>query len=285
MDSPVSRVVCRLPGLGEWFTDLPAHLGHLAVALAWPWLPLLILTAAGAAALSRSLRSAAWRRAAAAGYWVQVTAPATVDLAESAAVWDLLAVLAHRAYARRGRRWSPRPPVAFEVRGQGGRLTAGLWLPARVPLPLVVETAEQAWPGARVQHAPTPEIAPAERVVAGWRLAAGGSDTGWLVKPALLSLPASRGAAGSDADPLRPMWAALAHPRRQVLVQVLVRPAPAARVAVLRGAARRPAPHRRRRAAVVLDLIQDGFSALCAACSTCCSPARQPNPVPTAARP
>jgi hypothetical protein len=124
---------------------------------------------------------------------------------------------------------------------------AGLWLPGWVPLSVVAREVTHAWPGASVQRADPPTLTAYGRT-AGVRLATdlGHPETGWLVDDPRPRTGTRRGA-GADPD-LGMVLSALADPggegARRLLLQVLIRPAPARRVARLAAAARHPATAR-----------------------------------------
>jgi hypothetical protein len=156
-----------------------------------------------------------------------------------------------------------KPPVAFETHAHRGELTAGLWLPARVAPGVAVEVAAQAWPGATVEvtAAPVPTGVPARGTDRAWgyRLAASGTQTGWLVRTDLLTPPGTRrstGARGLPFEPLRGVLTGLASADAPAVLQVLVRPTPRRRLAALRYAARHGGA---RRANPVIRVLRAGL--------------------------
>jgi hypothetical protein len=236
--------------LGQWINNLPAHLGRLwqmAEAVWWPWLPLVALAVVVGIVTVRLAQYALWRRAASGGYWVAIIPPRSVDVARWGLVWRRLQPLAVRA---RGSWWRlVKPPLSFEVYADGPGLKAGLWLPGWVPLPVVTAEIERAWPGATVHRADPPSVG-GHQAVAGVRLAADSyhPETGWLVDDPRPRTGARR-ATGTDPD-LGMVFSTLADPgtetRGRLLLQVLVRPAPGARLARLAAAARHPSEPRHR---------------------------------------
>lgn len=258
--------------VGQWFTDLPHHLAALGRTLAglwWPWVPLLALVVLAVTLTVRLVVAWRWRRVAAGGYWVAITPPRMVDVARWAVVWRRLDGLARRA---RGGRWRlVKPALAFEVYADAGRVRAGLWLPGWVPLSVVAGEIERAWPGATV-HAADPLPLGVHGRVAGVRLAAelGHSETGWLVDDPR-PRTSTRKNTGADPD-LSMVFAALADPggtgAGRLLLQVLIRPAPAGRVARVAAAGRQPGSQRsggvRSGADVLVWLLQSVVRALLA---------------------
>jgi hypothetical protein len=230
--------------LGLWTSNLSTYLAalwHTAGVLWWPWTPLFALVVLVAAIAVRLVRAALWQRVAAGGYWVAVTPPRQVDPARWGLVWRRLEGLAWRA---RGGRWRLiRPPLAFEMYADGRNgLRAGLWVPGWVPLRTVRQEVAHAWPGAIV-HADAPPTVDAHRAVAGVRLAADSvhPETGWLVDDPHPRTGTRRGV-GTDPD-LGMVFSALTDPGGEqvgLLLQVLVRPAPARRMGRLATAARHP---------------------------------------------
>ncbi|MDG4798815.1 hypothetical protein [Micromonospora sp. WMMD1082] len=229
--------------LGQWITNLPAHLAglwHAVGSLWWPWVPLLVLAVVLSVIAVRLALWVLWRRVAAGGYWVEITPPRTVEAARWGLVWRRLDGLAWRA---RGRWRLVRPPLAFEVYADGRGLRAGLWLPGWVPLRVVAGEVARAWPGALVRRTEPPTV-DGPGAVAGVRLAADSyhPETGWLVDDPRPRTGTRRGV-GSDPD-LGMVWSALADPGTErvgrLLLQVLVRPAPGRRVGRLAAAARHP---------------------------------------------
>jgi hypothetical protein len=73
--APAARVLCGVSRVGGWANRLPGRLWHLALT-DWPWLLAAAAAAAVLVAAGRIAYRAAWRRAVAGGYWVQVTRPA-----------------------------------------------------------------------------------------------------------------------------------------------------------------------------------------------------------------
>lgn len=256
--------------IGDWVTNLPAHLAglwHAAGPLWWPWVPLLVLAVVLGTIAVRLVLWVLWRRVAAGGYWVAITPPRHVDAARWALVWRRLGDLAWRA---RGGRWRlVRPPLAFEVWTDGGGLRAGLWLPGWVPLRVVAADLARVWPGASVEQT-APPVMDGPGAVAGVRLAAGSyhPETGWLVDDPRPRTGSRRGV-GADPD-LGTLFSALADPGAErvgrLLLQVLVRPAPGRRVGRLAAAARHPVEARRggmaRGGDALLWLLQAGVRAL-----------------------
>jgi hypothetical protein len=251
--SPAQRAVCGIGDLTAWATQLPASAWHWAAA-GWPWLLAAALAVAVLALAARAAHRAAWRRAAAGGYWVRVIAPRVVDPAHAEDGWRLLAGLAR--LARKGW-WRPaKPPLAFEVYQREGRLTAGLWLPGWVPHAAVTDEARRVWPGAVLDRADPPTLTPHDNDggrwrVAGVRLRADRPDTGYLVDDTRMTGTPARGASGGDR--LQAVFDALGKPDGPALLQVLVRPAPATRLTALDRASRYPATPRRRPSTLVLD--------------------------------
>ena len=251
--SPAERAVCEVAGVNAWVSGLPARFWHAAVS-GWPWLLAAVLVILLLAVAVRAVRRAAWRRAVAGGYWVRVVPARQVDPGHAEDGWRLLAGLAR--LARRGW-WRPaKPPLAFEVYQQAGRLTAGLWLPGWVPYAAVTDEAARVWPGARLDRTNPPSLrshddgeGPGWRV-AGARLRAARPDTGFLVDDTRLGTPA-RGAFGTDR--LQAVFDALGRPDGPAMLQVLVRPAPAGRLTALDRASRYPAHPHRKASVVVLD--------------------------------
>lgn len=224
--------------LGRWGSDLPAGLLwliHAAETRWWPWAPLFLLAILLGTVTVRVAMAVAWQRIAAGGVWVQVTPPRLVDAGDWAMVWRRLRRLSVRA---RGGWWRlVRPPLAFEVYGDCGRLIAGLWLPGWVPYRQVADEVARAWPGAIVQPGHPPLL---RGRVAGYRLAASTwrPETGWLIDEPRAGHAASR----SGVDPvLGRLLAALGEPGGPAALQVLIRPAPGKRIGRLRSATMRPA--------------------------------------------
>jgi hypothetical protein len=251
--SPAERVVCGVAGWSAWVAGLSGRLWQAAVS-GWLWLLAAVVVVLLLVLVVRVAHRAAWRRAVAGGYWVRVVPPRQVDPGHAEDGWRLLAGLA--CAARRGW-WRPaKPPLAFEVYQQGGRLTAGLWLPRWVPYPAVTAEAARVWPGARLDRTAPPTLTPYRRDrrggwrVAGVRLRAARPDTGFLVDDTRTGTP-GRGAFG--ADRLQAVYDALGKPDGPALLQVLVRPAPAGRLTALDRASRYPTRPRRNLSAVVLD--------------------------------
>jgi hypothetical protein len=256
--SPAERAVCGIADWSLWVTGLPARLWQAAVS-GWPWLlaavgVVLVLTLA-----VRVAHRAAWRRAVAGGYWVRVIPPRQVDPGHAEDGWRLLAGLARMV--RHGW-WRPaKPSLAFEVyHDGGGRLTAGLWLPSWVPYPAVVDEAARVWPGARFDRTTPPTLTPrhddASADEGGWRVAgvrlrATRTDTGFLVDDPRRTGTPARGAFGGDR--LQAVFDALGKPDGPALLQVLVRPAPGGRLTGLDRASRYPAKRRHTPSALVLD--------------------------------
>lgn len=249
--SPGERAVCEVADVNAWIAGLPARLWHAAVS-GWPWLLAAVLVILLLAVATRTVHRVAWRRAVAGGYWVRVVPPRQVDPGHAEDGWRLLAGLAR--LARRGW-WRPaKPPLAFEVYQQAGRLTAGLWLPGWVPNGAVTDEAARVWPGARLERTNPPTLRSHDdgggwRVAGAW-LRAARPETGFLVDDTRLGTPA-RGA--FEADRLQAVFDALGKPDGPALLQVLVRPAPAGRLTGLDRASRYPAHPRRRASAVLLD--------------------------------
>jgi hypothetical protein len=238
--------------LGRWGSDLPAGLlwlVHVAGTWWWPGAPLFLLAVLLGTVTMRVALAVAWRRIAAGGVWVQVTPPRLVDAGDWAMVWRRLRRLAVRA---RGGWWRlARPPLAFEVHGEGGRLTAGLWLPGWVPYRQVADEVARAWPGASVQPGHPPLLCGR---VAGYRLAASAwrPETGWLIDEPRAGHAASR----SGVDPvLGRLLAALGEPGGPAVLQVLVRPATRGRLGRLRTATMRPITAPPIGVGLVMDLV------------------------------
>jgi len=251
-DSPVSRAVCGIPDAGTWLQELPARLWHL-VLTGWPWLLFAALAAALLTFVARQVHRAAWRRAVAGGYWVRLTPPRVVDPGQAGNVWRLLGGLARVASAG----WHlAKPPLAFEIHATGGRLTAGLWLPGWVPLAAVTADVARAWPGTSIAVTTPPNLSFGGPAVAGYRLRALRPDTGPLADDTRPPAKAARGAGFTGgAETLRAVYAALGSGDGPGLVQVLIRPAPANRLAALRHAARHPTKPRARPAIRVADAL------------------------------
>ncbi|MFC0530241.1 hypothetical protein [Phytohabitans kaempferiae] len=255
--SPAARAVCGVGDVGSWATGLPARLWHQAVT-GWPWLLAAAVLVLALALAMRVAHRAAWRRAVAGGYWVRVLPPRLVDPGHAEDGWRLLAGLAR--LTRKGW-WRPaKPPLAFEVYQHEGRLTAGLWLPAWVPLAAVTDEVVRVWPGAVLDRTDPPTLTTPNHdnrdgdggwPVAGVRLHADRSDTGYLVDEVRLTGTSARGAFGGDR--LQAVFDALGKPDGPALLQVLVRPAPGARMTALDRASRYPAKRRTRPTVVVLD--------------------------------
>ena len=252
--SPAARAVCGVGDAGSWVTGLPARLWHLAAG-GWPWLVAAAVLLVVLALVVRVVHRAAWRRAVAGGYWVRVIPPRVVDQAHAEDGWRLLAGLAR--LARKGW-WRPaKPPLAFEVYQHGGRLTAGLWLPGWVSYAAVTDEARRVWPGAVLDRTDPPALSTPDDdggwPVAGVRLQASRPDTGFLVDDTTLTGKAARGLVGGDR--LQAVFDALGKPDGPALLQVLVRPAPGARLTALDRASRYPAKPRKKPTVVVLDAV------------------------------
>ena len=252
--SPAERTVCGNGDLSSWVTQLPARLWHATLS-DWPWLLAALLVVLVLAVAVRAVHRAAWRRAVAGGYWVRVVPPRQLDPGHAGDGWRLLAGLAR--LARHGW-WRPaKPPLAFEVYQQAGRLTAGLWLPGWVPYQAVTDEVRRVWPGARLDRTDPPTLTPHhDRTNGGWRVAgvrlrADRPDTGFLVDDTRTTATPARGTSGGDR--LQAVFDALGKPDGPALLQVLVRPAPAARLTALDRASRNPATPRRKASAVLLD--------------------------------
>jgi len=251
--SSAERAVCGIGDLGSWVTDLPTRVWH-AASSGWPWLLTAVLVVLVFTLAVRVAHRAAWWRAVAGGYWMRVIPPRQVDPAHAEDGWRLLAGLAR--LARKGW-WRPaNPPLAFEIHHDGdGRLTAGVWLPGWVPPEAVTDELARVWPGAVLDRTDPPTLP--ERGhhggsrVAGARLRADRPDSGFLVDDPRMSTTSARGVFGGDR--LRAVFDALGKPDGPALLQVLVRPAPAGRLAALDRASRYPAKPGRKPAAVVLD--------------------------------
>jgi hypothetical protein len=250
---PATRLGCAVSGVGDWLSTAPGRL----VDLAAQWWPLLLAGVLVVLAVVLAVRAGyrrLWRREVRAGYWVRLTPPRVLDVAQAADVWRLLAGLARRA--RTGRHLT-RPPLAFEVYGDGaGQLVAGLWLPRWVPLATVTAEAERAWPGVRVEPTAPPLVADGDGWrVAGCRLAATGSDLVPLTDdPPTGGRRPVRGP-GTDGDPLRPVLAALARRDGPAVLQVLARPASGRRLAALGHAARYGVKARKRASVRAVDAL------------------------------
>jgi len=250
---PATRLGCAVSGVGDWLTGAPGRLADLAAE----WWPLLLAGALLVLAVVLAVRAGyrrLWCREVRRGYWVRLTPPRVLDPAQAADVWRLLAGLARRA--RTGRHLT-RPPLAFEVYGDGaGQLVAGLWLPRWVPLAAVTAEVDRAWPGVRVEPTAPPLLGDGDGWrVAGYRLAATGSD---LVP--LTDAPPTGGrrpvrGPGGDGDPLRPVLAALARRDGPAVLQVLARPATGRRLATLGHAARYGVKARKRAGVRAVDAL------------------------------
>ena len=240
--------------IGRWVTDVPGlarRLGHLVVALWWPWLPLAVLLVLAGAVAVRVAYRAAWRRAVAGGYWLAITPPRTVDAARFAKLWPTLRPLAVAAGG--GRRRLIGPPLAFELHHDGEALRAGLWLPGWVSVDDAAGAVGRAWPGAAVARITPPTVDGG--VVAGVRLApdAWHPDTGWLVNDIRPRAGARRG--GGDDPDLAGVFTSLGLADGPALLQALVRPATGRRLAHLFNAGRRPVEPRRRGGATIEVLL------------------------------
>ncbi len=251
--SPAVRAVCGIGDLSSWVTQLPARAWHGAAA-GWPWLLAAALVVLVLALAVRAAHRAAWRRAVAGGYWVQVIPPRVVDPGHAEDGWRLLAGLARLA---RNGWWRPaKPPLAFEVYQHEGRLTAGLWLPGWVPPTAVTDEVRRVWPGAVLDRTDPPTLTPHDNDGGGWRVAgvrlrAARPDTGFLVDDTRMSDKPARGAFGGNR--LQAVFDALGKPDGPALLQVLVRPAPGRRLTTLDRASRYPAKQRKKPSVVVLD--------------------------------
>lgn len=168
--TPASELLCGVYGLGAWVAGLPGLLRELFTA---GWTQLLAVAAVTAVLMVavRVLRGWWWRRAVAAGYWVRITPPRTVDVAASGGGWRLLVNLARLArLARRGLHLA-KPPLGFEIVHTGdSSLTLGLWLPRWVPLRR--SPRKRGWCGpvpgwSRPTHPPSPARMVRARV-GGW---------------------------------------------------------------------------------------------------------------------
>jgi len=250
--SPAQRAVCGIGDL-SWVTGLPARAWHWVVT-GWPWLIAAAAVVLVLALAARVAHRAAWRRAAARGSWVRGMTPRGVDPAHAEDGWRLLAGLAR--LARKGWWRLAKPPLAFEVYQHEGRLTAGLWLPAWVPITTVTDEVRRVWPGAALDRTDPPTLTPHDDDGGGWRVAgvrlrADRPDTGPLVDDTRMTGTPARGAFGRDR--LQAVFDALGKPDGPALLQVLVRPAPGARLTVLDRASRYPATPRKKPSMVVLD--------------------------------
>jgi hypothetical protein len=232
-----THAVCSLESFGDRLRHLPGRIEHFILHYVWPHVPAASLTLLTLIVAWRAARAVSLRRAVAGGWHARVIPPRAVDPAQAGQVWDLLAAL-----VRRAARWRiATPPVAFEVWARDSELTARLWLPARIPPPVVADVAAQAWPGARVEADASPGLLAGERaVMAAWRLASAVPDSRWLVRSDLATAAMSRRDAGAGreaAEPLRSVLSGLVAAPVPALLQVLVRPAPRRRRAALRHAA------------------------------------------------
>jgi hypothetical protein len=224
--------------VGLWINDLPAHAVWAAHQVAgwWPWLVWAALLALAGGYVGLAVYRTVWRHAVAGGYWLAITPPWSVDPARDETVWRALSTLAARA---RGGWWRlVHPPLAFEILAEGGRLSAGLWLPGWVGYRAAAEAVSRAWPGAAVEPAAPPVLDRRAGPVVGRWLAATDRQTVWLVDDIAPRVRPARGT-GADAD-LGSVLEALRKAGGPALLQVLVRPAPGRWVARLRTASVRP---------------------------------------------
>ncbi len=248
------------PGTGEWWEQsvFPAL---ESFAAEWsPWVPPLVCGLLAVRIGVRAARRAVHEKAAARGYWLKVTPPRATDPARAVTAWRLLAALAARA-AKTSKLVTL--PLAFEFGRDpvSGRMAAGVWLPAGVPQAAAAAELGRVWPGAGIEAASGPVFAGG---TVAWRLRATVADHGPLTDddspPGLRS---ERG--GADGDLLRPVLSAITQAEAPVMVQVLVRPAPARRLRALRQASRHPVRPRRpleRLATGAIGLLAEGIRGL-----------------------
>ncbi|MGI5151453.1 hypothetical protein ACQEVC_34655 [Plantactinospora sp. CA-294935] len=250
-EAPATRAVCGVADAVSWVTGLPARVWHSAVT-GWPWLLAVAAVVLVLALAAWVAHRAAWRRAVAGGYWVRVIPPRLVDPGHAEGGWRLLAGLAWSA--RKGWWRLAKPPLAFEVYQREGRLTAGLWLPGWVPRATVIDEMRRVWPGSVLDRTDPPTLHDGGgQRVAGVRLRADRPDTGALVDDTRMAGTPARGAFGGDR--LQAVFDALGRPDGPALLQVLVRPAPVARLTALDRASRYPATPRKKPSTVVLDRV------------------------------
>ncbi|MDG6104015.1 type IV secretory system conjugative DNA transfer family protein [Dactylosporangium aurantiacum] len=155
---------------------------------------------------------------------MRITPPPQVDPAGVVAWWATVRELLVTSWWRRLRFGAPH--VAMEYRWVGRALTVVVWLPGGVPAAPVAAAASAAWPGCAVTVGDADNPVPADAT------AAGGVFT--PVLPGWYPLQVEHG-----TDPMRTLIAAGAALRstERACVQVLARPATAARVRALRRAA------------------------------------------------
>ncbi|MCP2326964.1 hypothetical protein HDA40_005471 [Hamadaea flava] len=230
----------------------PGDLAHRLLASVLGWLHAhaallvfaVVLTVAIVAAVCVA-RRALWRRAVAAGTWVEVVPPRQTPIGQSAAAWKLLSSLVVRA---QGGWHLVKPPLAMEVHGDGGRLALTVWVPAWITTSAVATEVRMAWPGATTRPF-TPPTGGDGWHAAGYHLIPTHTDLGPLVDET------SMGRDARDADPLRPVFDALRHLGGPNVLQVLARPAGDRRINALASAARRPAKPRRPIGVHAADLV------------------------------
>lgn len=191
----------------------------------WPWL--LTGTCAALVAVAVAVRVVGerrHRRLLAGARQVRITPPPQVDPAGVVAWWATVRELLVTSWWRRLRYGAPH--VAMEYRWAGRALTVVVWLPGGVPAAAVVAAASAAWPGCAVT------VGDADAPVPAAAVAAGGVFT--PVLPGWYPLQVEHG-----TDPMRTLIAAGAGLRssEHACVQVLARPATAARARTLRRAA------------------------------------------------
>lgn len=120
------------------------------------------------------------------------------------------------------------PHLGFEYMWNATGMTVRLWLPGSVPLALVRNAVEAAWPGAHTTVSPPSPLVPADHIATGGRLR--------LARPEVLPLRTSHA-----SDPLRALLQAATGmaENQSAAVQILARPATGAALRRARRTARR----------------------------------------------
>jgi hypothetical protein len=206
--------------------DWPGQLGGW-LACSWPQLAAvtatLVLLAVAGWAVAALARWSVWSADAAGGTWLEITPPpGPAAPAAAVAVWRALAGCLRRAptHPLGGPAW-----LAAELCAEAGRLRAGIWVPARIPVAAVREAITGAWPGASIAAGAGPD----------WRrwpasvlqLCPTGGPWAPLIptpRTANPTGPGVGGGPGEGGEPLRAVFAALAGqaPGQRAIAQLVV---------------------------------------------------------------